>query len=497
MNTGIKAQNKMKSLELVPLSSSIPCKADTAMIFDSKPAFSSEICVIPLDDDRHLIYAPLRRAALVGNARVVNFMAARQAGQPNTKGEDPDGALTTLLRGLEMLDAQPETQPVTHPAGTPQPTAVTLFLTTACNLRCTYCYARAGDTPVRSMALDVAKRGIDYVARNAVTTGAGHFEVNYHGGGEPTANWRTLTGSHEHAQSRAAELGLEMTASTATNGVLRDEQIDWIISHLQGASVSYDGLPEVQDAHRPTAGGEGSSLRVAHTLRRFAEAGFPHGIRVTVTADQIARLPDSVEYICSHFEAARIQVEPAYQMGRWRDAPSAETEAFIAAYREAQVRAAAYGKEIFFSGARVGLLTNHFCGITQDSFSLSPDGNVSACFETFSEDEEWAPVFFYGKPEEGGGYGYDLARLEHLRSQSVENREWCKGCFARWTCAGDCYHKALTVGGKDEFQGSDRCHVIRELTKDQILARIAQSGGHYWHEGGGTSGSAAGKEFLI
>ena len=460
-------------------------------------ACQTEINVIPLDVDRHLIYAPLKRAALVGNAAVVNFLAARQSGVATNPEDDPDGALTDLLRGLAMLDAEPEPLPVTNPQGTPQPTAVTLFLTTACNLRCTYCYARAGDTPVRSMALDVAKRGIDYVAQNAVETGAGCIEVNYHGGGEPTANWRTLTGSLEYAQARAAELGLELTASTATNGVLRDDQIDWIVKNLHGASVSFDGLPEVQDAHRPTAGGEGSSARVEHTLRRFAEAGFPHGIRVTVTADQIARLPDSVEYICANFEATRIQVEPAYQMGRWRDAPSAETAAFIDAYREAQSRAAALGKEIFFSGARVGLLTNHFCGITQDSFSLSPDGNVSACFETFSEDEEWAPVFFYGKPEEGGGYAYDLARLEHLRAQSVENRDWCKGCFARWTCAGDCYHKALTVGGKEVFEGSDRCHIIRELTKDQILARIAQSGGHFWHEGGGASGGGAGKEFLI
>lgn len=462
-------------------------------------ATATEINVIPLGEDRHLIYAPLRRSAFVGNDAVVNFLATRQSGAAIAPGDDAEGSLAELMRGLGMIDAGADELPVTNPTGTPRPTAVTLFLTTACNLRCTYCYARAGDTPVRSMPLEVAVRGVEYVARNAATAGASSFEVNYHGGGEPTANWRVLTGSHDHARKLAAELNLGMTASTATNGVLRDDQIDWIIANLQGASVSFDGLPEVQDAHRPTAGGEGSSSRVEHTLRRFAEAGFPHGIRVTVTADQIARLPDSVDYICGNFEAQRIQVEPAYQMGRWREAPSAETAAFIDAYRAAQSRAAAHGKEIFFSGARVGLLTNHFCGITQDSFSLSPDGNVSACFETFSEDEEWAPVFFYGKPDaHTGGYAFDMPRLEHLRAQSVEHREWCRGCFARWTCAGDCYHKSLTVGGKDDFRGSDRCHVIRELTKDQILARIAESGGHYWHEGGGSvPGTAAGKEFLI
>jgi uncharacterized protein len=39
---------------------------------------------------------------------------------------------------------------------------------------------------------------------------------------------------------------------------------------------------------------------------------------------------------------------------------------------------------------------------------------------------------------------------------------------------------AATGGG--EFNGSARCHVIRELTKGQILEKIASSGGLFWHE---------------
>jgi uncharacterized protein len=39
---------------------------------------------------------------------------------------------------------------------------------------------------------------------------------------------------------------------------------------------------------------------------------------------------------------------------------------------------------------------------------------------------------------------------------------------------------AATGGG--EFNGSARCHVIRELTKEQILGKIAASGGVLWHE---------------
>jgi uncharacterized protein len=269
----------------------------------------------------------------------------------------------------------------------------------------------------------------------------------------------------------------------ATNGVLNDRQIDWVVGNLNGgASVSFDGLPEVQDTHRATIGGGGSSRQVMHTLRRFDDAGYSYGIRVTVTHDQITRLADSIEFICSQFCPQRIQVEPAYQLGRWRTAPSAETEEFIDAYREAQSRAGGYGQEIQYSAARVGVLTNHFCGITRDNFSLSADGNVSACFEAFSEDNEFADIFFYGKPAKDSGYRFDRSALEHLRSQTVEHHALCQGCFAKWNCAGDCYHKSLSVNGRGEFPGSERCHITRELVKDQLLSRIAASGGLVWHQ---------------
>jgi len=186
-------------------------------------------------------------------------------------------------------------------------------------------------------------------------------------------------------------------------------------------------------------------------------------------------------------------VEPVYLLGRGADAASAETEAFIDAYREADARASARGRQIRFSGARAGSLTNHFCSASRDNFCLSADGNVTACFEAFSEDGSFAREFFYGRPaDDGPGYVFDAETLAHLRSQAVEKREYCAGCFAKWSCGGDCYYKWLAGSGGGRFQGSARCRVIRELTKDQILAKICATGGLFWH-GAADSGRAAGE----
>jgi uncharacterized protein len=440
-------------------------------------AIQTELFSIPLAADRYIVYAPLRRTAFVANAALVNAIADLTSGDGVA-----DASVIEFLHRMGLAGTGDDIRPGSNFEGEPEPTAVTLFLTTRCNLRCTYCYASAGDTPERSMSLDVARQGIEFVARNAKRRGLPSFEVAYHGGGEPSVNWRVMTESLAYARQLGAELGLGVTAAAASNGMLSETQVEWMIRELQGVSVSFDGLPATQDKHRITIDGRGSSQRVEQTLRRFDAAGFKYGIRVTVTRDQISALATGVDYMCELFRPQRIQVEPSYQLGRWSEAPTAETQEFIAAYREAQALARARGREISYSAARLDTLTNHFCGITQDTFALSPDGNASACYEVFSEAAEWAPVFFYGKSVAGTGYQFDRERLAALRAQTVEHKAYCQGCFAKWHCAGDCHHKTLHVNGTGEFQGSDRCHVTRELVKDQLAQRIANHGGMVWRE---------------
>jgi uncharacterized protein len=238
------------------------------------PQLTAETFVIPLLPQRFIVYAPLRRAAFIANTRLINLLSDIKDGC--AAPTDIDDETLDLLRELQIIDAEPEQRPITTFAGPPKPTNLTLFMTTGCNLRCTYCYASAGEKPLKSMSLETAQRGVDFVAGNAAETESRRFTMVYHGGGEPTVNWSVLTQSFDYAQAKAHELGLNFTAASATNGVLRDEQIDWIIENLEGgASLSFDGLPELHDKHRLTVSGQGSSERVLHTMERFEAAGFP------------------------------------------------------------------------------------------------------------------------------------------------------------------------------------------------------------------------------
>jgi uncharacterized protein len=437
----------------------------------------AELFVLPLGPSEYLIYAPLRRAALIANAPLVRFLRELQAGE---KDLDAAPEIAGLLRSCGILAADEEHAPAASPAGPPRPTTVTLLLTSACNLRCRYCYAAAGEAPPEFMQPETARRAIDFAAANAAASGSPSFEVDYHAAGEPTVHWKLLVESHRYARGVARGCGLRLRSSLTTNGVLAAEKRTWIVSHLNSANVSFDGLPEVQDGNRRFPSGRGSSDIVLTTLRAFDHAGFRYSIRMTVAAEAVPRLAQSVAFLCRRFRPRAIQVEPLYRMGRGRGAADAETEAFIEAYRAARRTSPKAARLVRFSGARLGTLTTRFCGVANDNFCVSPAGNISACHEVADERQPWAERFFYGRPSAGtSGFDFDERVYPALRAHTVDRLEYCGGCFAKWSCAGDCYHKALHWD-PTEFAGAGRCEISRALTKDQILEKIAASGGVCW-----------------
>jgi len=449
----------------------------------------AELFALPLDDAQFLVYAPLRRAALIANAALVRWIrecrGASNGDQTSSSvpasaagGEGPQ--IAEILRKCGMLAAADDRPPGAILSGPPRPTTATLLLTNACNLRCRYCYASAGERPQEFMRPETARRAIDFVAANAVARKAPGFAVDYHGAGEPALHWSLLQESQQYARDAAQRHGLRLRSSLTTNGALPPHKSAWIAGRLDSANVSFDGLPEIQDENRRFPSGRGSSDIVLATLRSFTRAGFHFSIRMTVTADAAARLAQSVAFLCRRFRPRAIQVEPLYRMGRGRGVEDAETEVFTEAFRAARRTSERAARLLRFSGARFPTLTNRFCGVANDNFCVSPAGPVSACHEVADECQPFAERFFYGRPSpDGPGFEFDSRIYEALRARTVENLPYCAGCFAKWHCGGDCLHKALHANPA-EFAGAGRCEIVRALTRDQILEKIAASGGIFW-----------------
>jgi len=277
----------------------------------------------------------------------------------------------------------------------------------------------------------------------------------------------------EHVRNSAGERGLLAHLDAGLNGVMSREASDWVLRHLDGATVSLDGLPEIHDAQRPLVNGKASFDKVRATLQRLDDAGFNYGIRLTVTDESVHRLAESVAFIATHFAApAGIQAEPLFAVGRAHDAgmPAVDPRLFVAQFRQAAQAARRHGVQLKYSGARFGTTTNAFCKAAGDSFAVTPDGHVTSCYEVADAADPRSALFFFGRlDQERGEFEFDPARLDTLRRLTVEHKPHCHDCFCKWHCAGDCPAKLATLGDAWDPSTSLRCHINRELTKDQML----------------------------
>jgi uncharacterized protein len=445
-----------------------------------KGTLCTEAFIIPYEGI-YLAYFPLRRAAFPGNASTVNFLYSLKS-QSGADASLEEQALLEFLNDLGVLGDAGDFPPAVPEDEPFEPTRVTLFLTTRCNLRCLYCYASAGTDPGRDMDIDLARRAIELVARNAVAQGKHSIEVAFHGGGEPTINWTILTGAVAYAKELADELNLEPRFKAASNGVFSAEQCRWIVSNLSGMSLSVDGLAEIHDYHRPLAGDGGSSEIVLRTLEAFEKAGFPFSIRTTVTATSCEEVPKGVEFLLNVCRPKQIMLEPVYELGRARGKNlNVMPEKFVASFREARKIADQYDTPLIYSAARLEVLTGRFCGACSGSFCITPTGKVSACYETFEEGAECSDHFLFGRYDPAScSFIFDGEKLEQIKKRNVQSIPWCQGCFCKWHCAGDCPNLVRHASVDGEFTGHSRCEITRALILDQILSKIRESGGAFW-----------------
>jgi len=424
---------------------------------------------------KHVIYAPLRHVMILGNDALANLIASIRDGTYEQNGHAAENKIIQLLREKGLLDAEPEKPPMASSTQPFQPTAVTLFPTNQCNLRCTYCYASAGDGPAEGLKWPVAKAAIDLVASNAQKLNQKRFSVGFHGGGEPTLRWAFFIRCVDYARQLGQKLDMQVTCSAASNGAFTEKQREWIVKNLDSLSISLDGPADIQNQQRPLLNGKGSFDRVYQTLKAFDAANFNYGLRSTITNRNVLRMQEIAEYFLDHFHAQRIHFEPLFLCGRCLtnkvQAPAPST--FIREFLKANAYAETRGAQIAYSGLRIGGATSTFCGACGDNFCVTPEGDVTSCFEVTEKQDSRSELFFYGQwqPEKKR---FDIweNKLKQLKSFNVQNISYCSDCIAKWHCAGDCLAKVSFDGDVHGKRGSDRCWMNQQLTKKRIVQMI-------------------------
>jgi uncharacterized protein len=381
----------------------------------------------------------------------------------------------TYLHGIGFLDPDPPPPPEREAEY--RPTSVTLLSTNRCNLRCIYCYADAGVHDSQEVSADLARAAIDRAYHNAVDLGREHFELTFHGGGEPTLAWQTMEQAVAHA--RAKDLTCRITM--VSNGVWSRRQRDWITGNLDRVTISFDGAPETQDRQRPYASGKGSFEAVMDTIRGLDEMGFRYGIRMTALAPWRGRLARDVEFICRQTGCQSVQVEPAFNdlRGEYRSPSLEDSAEFAEAFMEAFQIAQQAGTRLTYSGARPWLLTSSFCRSPYSGLVVTPDGDLVTCYEITDRAHPLAGECTIGYLQEDQIAIHGPKRSAFL-ARIKARREACRDCFCYWHCAGDCHVKAFYPGADSNPDTSPRCATNRSITAQMLLWYISTSEDGVW-----------------
>lgn len=430
---------------------------------------SCDLFQLDYKNGHKLLYAPRLGYACIGNEGLIALLS----NQDNKGYIIYDRENLELLLDLEskgVLNNNRERAVDDFNSKEYKPLNLTLFPTNQCNLACTYCYASAGESEAEHLSFEKARKAIDFVFNNIVEAGHPEFELGFHGGGEPLLRWSFVKDCVGYAQEICKTKNIKLVIGAATNGILSNDQLDYIFKNFSSLNISFDGDEISQNENRPFPDGKGSFDIVDRTIRKLSQANFPFGIRSTISTKNLDNFVDSMRFMVENYKPFGIHLEPVRSAGRCTidSGQVFGLDKFKDVFIQCEEIAKKHHVDLTFSGCRMENLSSSFCGVSKDNCVLTHEGKLTSCFEITTVKDPRSDTFFIGEIDDDLNINIFYEKRKFLHSLKVTNLEYCSDCFAKWHCAGDC----VTRIGHNDYggdRGHDRCEINRELLRKKII----------------------------
>lgn len=427
---------------------------------------TKELFVIPEEDDNFYLYAPLNGTAMKVNEDAIALLKKIKDGSDLDSRLIPQSFFDNGI--IEKEEQKIHVQTLDE---IPEPTEVILIPTTDCNLKCVYCINSAGETKI-DLEPKVAFSTIDFIVENALRKDESLIKVDFHGGGEPflLRNWDNIRKIVDYAKDTSYKNNLELQLSSITNGILNNEQLNFIVNNFGNIFVSMDGPQDIQDSQRPP----NSFKSVMKTIDFFDSQNYEYSIGSTITRNSVKRMKELVIFFHEMTSVKNLQFEPVFECGRCKttgtEAP--ETKTFIKYFFPAYERAKKLGIVLSTSPGELEALKYTYCGATGKNFIVTPEGFVTSCLEVTLKSDPRSDIFFYGYFEpHSKKFKFELKKFKYLTSRTVNNLEYCSDCFVKYNCAGGCLTKVNQVTG-DIFNPSG--YQFCDMAKNILLYKIKE-----------------------
>ena len=295
-----------------------------------------------------------------------------------------------------------------------------VWVTTACNLCCNYCY-EGGHIQGINMDIDTADQSLDYICSKTMESSDEYIVVNYHGG-EPLLNYKIIFYMTEQLKKRISKR--KLVFGITTNGILLDqEKSDYIINNfLYNLSISIDGTKEIHDMNRKTIQGEGTYEKVIKNIQTIIKKRKDTRARVTYTPETVGYLGKSVENLVN-IGFHNIVPVPNYSDKNWSENHGEILEEeILKLYNK-------YGK---LTDIYISLLKPDFhvakgrCNAGIGEINIDCYGRIYPCTCMVSEDKY--QLGSVQKPEE--------KNVIELLRESEKSETECNGCGLEHWCIG-------------------------------------------------------------
>ena len=392
------------------------------------------------------------------------------------QGSRPENSLgnNEILKQLQMAGMFSSLPPPKKEANPPL-TSLYLMVSSQCNLRCLYCFDRgkrdSGET--KSMSKEVGERAVDFLLRES--RDESRVKIVFFGG-EPLLNSDLLTHLIYYGQQKSSVQDKEIRFVLITNGTLfSPKMIDLLSQGRVSIQISLDGPPQVQNRLRPTAEGGETYEQVIHSIRKLQKGGVQ---RIGLHATIFSLKPSPVE-ILEHLWSLGVGPIAMAYVHPTQDRRHIWSQADIPVIKKVQEELAEYFLHCLHEGRlfpcmnllKFLLRLNrrqrfiYHCGCGTRMGAVTAEGTVFPCAR-FAEE----PVLAIGDVFTG----LNRRKLHPYIQYTVDKRELCQNCWARYLCGGGCSYNNLLVNGDitrpDPYECAQRKYEIQAVI--QLYARI-------------------------
>jgi len=317
--------------------------------------------------------------------------------------------------------------------------SLTLHLSSACNMSCTYCYNGQNAQSCHLSAKQV-ENSIDYLLDHPRDK---KLKIHFMGG-EPTVAWESLQHAVDYAREAVSNRDTEIIFAITSNGVWSDAQYEYIINNISDITISIDGPEDVHNKYRKLKSGRNTYehvFRVAKALNDIDTLNLC--LSVTMAREFVERMRSITEFLCREFPGVDIFIEALRTDNQHSNDAivlSPDIKIFLDNYIDclSYLRKAGFSNDISNSFVKpCGEQRTRYCGASGGNFIVSPDGIITACGAMTYNKSPVSNYFSFGEVHDSGIL-LDEDKYRRLVEWNVSNIEECNDCIARYICLGGC-----------------------------------------------------------